>query len=88
MSVLLLLASLISASGARFSQPAAKDEPNLFAWTDTCNVYVLRDGDAAILIDLCDGSVLDHLGGIGVKRAPGCEPYFSWPSDEPTIAAT
>ena len=36
--------------------------PDLFEWTDTCNVYVLRDGDAALLIDLGDGSVLEHLG--------------------------
>jgi glyoxylase-like metal-dependent hydrolase (beta-lactamase superfamily II) len=42
--------------------------PNLFVWTDTCNVYVLRDGDAAVLINLGDGSVLDHLAEIGVKR--------------------
>lgn len=42
--------------------------PDLFVWTDTCNVYVLRDGDAALLIDLGDGSVLDHLETIGVKR--------------------
>ena len=26
--------------------------------------------------------------GIGVKRGPGCEPYFSWPVEEPGIAAT
>ncbi|HEY3324385.1 MAG TPA: MBL fold metallo-hydrolase [Planctomycetota bacterium] len=43
-------------------------EPNLFMWTDTCNVYVLRDGDAALLIDLGDGSVLDHLKEIGVSK--------------------
>lgn len=42
--------------------------PDWFLWTDTCNAYVLRDGDAALLIDLGDGSVLDHLGEIGVKR--------------------
>jgi len=42
--------------------------PDWFVWTDTCNVYVLRDGDAALLIDLGDGSVLDHLPEIGVKR--------------------
>ncbi len=42
--------------------------PGLFLWTDVCNVYVLRDGDAAILIDLGDGSVLDALGQIGVKQ--------------------
>jgi glyoxylase-like metal-dependent hydrolase (beta-lactamase superfamily II) len=43
-------------------------ESSLFVWTDTCNVCVLRDGDAALLIDLGDGSVLDHLGEIGVRR--------------------
>jgi glyoxylase-like metal-dependent hydrolase (beta-lactamase superfamily II) len=49
----------------------AKVAPNLFVWTDTCNVYVLREGDAALLIDLGDGSVLDHLGDAGVKRVEG-----------------
>src|SRR5581483_7753016 len=33
-----------------------------------CNVYAVREGDAALLINLGDGSVLDHLGEIGVKR--------------------
>jgi glyoxylase-like metal-dependent hydrolase (beta-lactamase superfamily II) len=42
--------------------------PDIFQWSDTCNVYVLRDGDAALLIDLGDGSVLDALGDIGVRR--------------------
>jgi glyoxylase-like metal-dependent hydrolase (beta-lactamase superfamily II) len=46
----------------------AKLARDLFVWTDTCNVYVLRDGDTAVLIDLGDGSVLDRLGEIGVKR--------------------
>jgi len=41
---------------------------DLHVWTDTCNTYVLRDGDAALLIDLGDGSVLDHLADIGVRR--------------------
>ena len=41
--------------------------PDVFQWTDTCNVYVVRHGDAALLIDLGDGSVLDHLGEIGVR---------------------
>ena len=30
--------------------------PGIHAWTDTCNVYVIKDGSAAILIDLGDGS--------------------------------
>lgn len=49
-------------------QPDATAHPDLFAWTDTCNVYVLRDGDSALLFDLGDGSVLSHLKEIGVER--------------------
>jgi glyoxylase-like metal-dependent hydrolase (beta-lactamase superfamily II) len=41
--------------------------PGVYQWTDTCNVYVIRDGDAALLIDFGDGSVVDHLSEIGVK---------------------
>ena len=51
-----------------FAQPDAKAFPDLFLWSDTCNVYVLRDGEAAVLIDLGDGSVLDLIEKIGVKR--------------------
>jgi len=53
---------------ARLTPVDSRLAPDLFFWTDTCNVYVLRDGDAALLIDLGDGSVLDHLDEIGVKR--------------------
>lgn len=42
--------------------------PNVFQWTDTCHTYVVRDGEHALLIDLGDGSVLDHLSEIGVKQ--------------------
>ncbi len=57
------------AAAANASQFRPVDtEPNLFVWSDTCNVYVLRAGAAALLIDLGDGSVLDHLGEIGVQR--------------------
>jgi glyoxylase-like metal-dependent hydrolase (beta-lactamase superfamily II) len=52
----------------RFHQPAANLRPDLFVWTDTCNVYVVREGDAALLIDLGDGSVLDHLAELGVRQ--------------------
>lgn len=41
---------------------------SLFVHTDTCNVYVLKSGHRAVLIDFGDGSVLDHLGGIGVTE--------------------
>lgn|GEM_PF-1492956 len=72
--VFFLLVVLVSfcfaarAAEARLTQPDPQTFPDLFMWTDTANVYVLRDGDAALLIDLGDGSVLDHLGQIGVKR--------------------
>ena len=42
--------------------------PDVYLWSDTCNVFVFRDGDAALLIDLGDGSILDALGEIGVRR--------------------
>lgn len=35
---------------------------------DTCNVYVVRTGREAVLIDFGDGSVLDALRDIGVHR--------------------
>ena len=41
-------------------------EPDLFVWRDTCNVHVIRDGDAALMIDFGDGSALEHLDEIGV----------------------
>src|SRR5258706_3523821 len=51
-----------------FRQPSPVHLPDLFVWTDTCNVYVLRDGDSALLIDLGDASVLDHLAQLGIKQ--------------------
>ncbi|MDA1016991.1 MAG: MBL fold metallo-hydrolase [Planctomycetota bacterium] len=57
-----------SVSTSSFRQPDAKMLPDLFVWTDTCNAYLLRDGDAGLLIDFGDGSVLDHLQDVGVKR--------------------
>ncbi len=68
----LLLTGLLTLPVARpddgFRQPDPRGRPDLFVWTDTCHVYVLRDGDAALLIDLGDGRVLEHLGEIGVHR--------------------
>jgi glyoxylase-like metal-dependent hydrolase (beta-lactamase superfamily II) len=43
-------------------------EADLHVWSDTTNVYVLRDGGRALLIDLGDGSVLDHLPSLGVRQ--------------------
>lgn len=41
---------------------------NLYLYRDICNVYALRDGNRAILIDFGTGAVLDHLGEIGVSQ--------------------
>ncbi len=53
---------------AGFTQPDVKRHPDLFLWQDTCNVWVLREGDAALLVAMGDGSVVEHLHEIGVKR--------------------
>jgi glyoxylase-like metal-dependent hydrolase (beta-lactamase superfamily II) len=53
---------------ADFRQPAPQAFADLFVWTGTCNAYVLRDGDTALMIDPGDGSALDHLAEIGVKK--------------------
>ena len=49
---------------AEFQQPV----PGVHLWQDTCNVYVLKHEDAALVINLGDGTVLEHLAEIGVKR--------------------
>ena len=41
---------------------------HLYRFDDTCNVYLLADGDAGLLIDAGSGAVLDHLSPAGVKR--------------------
>jgi glyoxylase-like metal-dependent hydrolase (beta-lactamase superfamily II) len=65
-----LLASWADAAeGSRFEQvPDVGGGLELFVWRDTCNVYVLRQGESALLVDVGDGSVLDHLGELGVRR--------------------
>lgn len=49
-------------------RPASESWPNLFVHEDTCNSYVIREGESAILINLGDGSVLEGLEKIGVKQ--------------------
>lgn len=41
---------------------------NLYCHRDTCNVYIVKSGVDAVLIDAGDGSVLDVLSTIGVER--------------------
>src|SRR2546430_13039560 len=42
--------------------------PGVAVVRDTCNVYVLRAGREAILVDFGAGSVLDRLEELGVDR--------------------
>lgn len=41
---------------------------NLFRFTDTCHVYVVRNGSEAVLVDFGAGDVLEALLAIGVRR--------------------
>ena len=41
---------------------------HLYRFTDTCNVYLLVDGEAGLLIDSGSGDVLDHLHHSGVRQ--------------------
>lgn len=49
------------------SQPR-KISDNLFVFEDTCNVYVVRDGSRAVLIDFGSGKILDHLRDLGISQ--------------------
>lgn len=55
-------------TSGHFTQPMPDEFPDLYLWTDTCNVWVLRNGDSALLVDFGDGSLVPHLPQIGVQR--------------------
>ena len=48
---------------------------NVFRFRDCCNVYLLKDDEHGILIDLGNGAALDALSGIGVRHLEGV--YFT-----------
>jgi glyoxylase-like metal-dependent hydrolase (beta-lactamase superfamily II) len=50
------------------STAATEVASSVFRFRDTCNVYVLRTGRDATLIDFGSGAVLDHLGELDVDR--------------------
>ena len=52
-------------------QSAAKPEQlsdNLFLLRDTCNVYLIRQGDSALLVDFGSGRILDYLSDLNIQR--------------------
>ena len=48
------------------SAEPVKLSEHLYLVSDTCNVYVITDGDKALAVDFGSGEVLEHLGGLGV----------------------
>jgi glyoxylase-like metal-dependent hydrolase (beta-lactamase superfamily II) len=44
---------------------------NVFLFRDSCNVYVIRNSDEAVIVDFGSGAVLDCLDEIGVKKVAG-----------------
>jgi glyoxylase-like metal-dependent hydrolase (beta-lactamase superfamily II) len=45
-----------------------KISENVWAFEDTCNVYVIKDGSSCVLIDFGSGKILDHLVHMGIAR--------------------
>ena len=41
--------------------------PNLYLFRDTCNVYLVRDGEHGLLIDAGSAGIVDHLDEIGIR---------------------
>src|SRR4051794_41273919 len=48
--------------------PAEQVAEGVVRIRDTCNVYVLRSGREAVLVDFGSGLVLDRLAELGVDR--------------------
>lgn len=67
---LLLLVICFGVSDVSLVQASSFErvQENLYLFRDTCNVFVLKSGDQALLIESGSGAVLDHLGEIGVEK--------------------
>ncbi|MBV9404346.1 MAG: MBL fold metallo-hydrolase, partial [Acidobacteriaceae bacterium] len=62
---------IASPHSAQHFEPTGKPEKlsdNLFVLEDTCNVYLIRKGNRAVLIDFGSGKILDFLVDLGVSR--------------------
>lgn len=55
---------------SRFSPAGVprKLSDNLWLFADTCNVYIVKEGNRCVLIDFGSGKVLDHLPDLGVSQ--------------------
>ena len=50
------------------TQRPVRISDNLFVFPDTCNVYLVRDGDRCVLIDFGSGRILNFLNELGIAR--------------------
>ncbi len=55
---------------SRFAPEGAlkKLSENLYQFADTCNVYLIREGNRCVLIDFGSGKILDHLKDLGISH--------------------
>ena len=51
---------------ARDGAPLRQLSEHLFAFEDTCNVYLVTSGEAGLLVDVGSGAVARHIAGVGV----------------------
>ncbi|MCA9045520.1 MAG: hypothetical protein KDA69_14435, partial [Planctomycetaceae bacterium] len=65
---IVIAAETFDAVHAESIEPAIENVSNAYRFTDTCNTFVLRSGDAALLINVGDGLVFEHLTDMGVER--------------------
>ncbi len=71
--------------------------PDLYRVMDTCNVYILRDGERAVVIDFGGGTWRNSLDSIGIRKIDyvllthhhrdQCEGLLSFDSPETTVRA-
>ncbi len=50
------------------TSPLFKLSEHLYQFTDTCNVYLVVEGNKGLLIDVGSGAILDHLSTAGVEQ--------------------
>ncbi len=60
--------SLTHERGFKPTGELEKISDNLYRYEDCANVYIVKSGDAALLIDFGTGDVIDRLSEIGVER--------------------
>lgn len=56
------------ASGFAPQAAPRKISENLFVFEDTANVYVIRNGSSAVLVDFGSGAILNHLRELGIAK--------------------